>query len=154
KLLRFGLWDCYNDKDTRKPWFKVGKTFDLFKHDSVYDVVVGTNETRSTSSSNHKMEGSVHNLEFKIIDSKGKVAAEFDENLPKRTNHPMKLQKANQNCTIEQFLTKPLDPGRIQENDEMYFLLTDARLDTSMTQNKYEHFTRDIVRPSGSKNTR
>ncbi|GJW90238.1 LURP-one-related 4-like protein [Tanacetum coccineum] len=76
KLLRFGLWDCYNDKDTRKPWFKVGKTFDLFKHDSVYDVVVGTNETRSTSSSNHKMEGSVHNLEFKIIDSKGKVAAE------------------------------------------------------------------------------
>ncbi|PWA44775.1 tubby C-terminal-like domain-containing protein [Artemisia annua] len=69
KLLKFGLWDCYNDKDTRKPWFKVGKPFNLFKHDSVYDVVFGTNETQSISSSNHKME-------FKIIDSKGKVAAE------------------------------------------------------------------------------
>nr|GEZ92465.1 protein LURP-one-related 4-like [Tanacetum cinerariifolium] len=69
KLLRFGLWDCYNDKDTRKPWFKVGKTFDLFKHDSVYDVVGGTNESQSIISSSN------HNLEFKIIDSKGKIAA-------------------------------------------------------------------------------
>ena len=80
KLLKFGLWDCYNDKDTRKPWFKVGKTFDLFKHDSVYDVVFGTNETQSISSSNHKME-------FKIIDSKGKVAAEVSLGLRKNSLH-------------------------------------------------------------------
>lgn len=76
KLLRSGLWDCYNDKDSSIPWFKVGKTFDLFKNDSVYDVLVGTNEAQSISSSNHKMEGSVHNLEFKIIDGEGRVIAD------------------------------------------------------------------------------
>ncbi|XP_071696277.1 protein LURP-one-related 4-like [Rutidosis leptorrhynchoides] len=76
KLLNFGLWDCYNDKDSRRPWFKVGKNFDLFNKESIYDVLVGTNEAQSLCSLNHTMEGSFHNLEFKIIDVEGKVAAE------------------------------------------------------------------------------
>ncbi|KAI3727598.1 hypothetical protein L6452_16216 [Arctium lappa] len=76
KLLRLGLWDCCHSNDSRRPWFKVGKTFNFFKKDSVYDVLVATNEARNESGSNHKMEGSVHNLEFKITDGEGRVRAE------------------------------------------------------------------------------
>nr|XP_043638576.1 protein LURP-one-related 11-like [Erigeron canadensis] len=81
KLLAFGLWDCHNDTDSSsRPWFKVGKTFDLFNHnkESVYDVIFGTNnDEQSKSSLNHRIQGSVHNLqEFKIIDGQERVAAE------------------------------------------------------------------------------
>ncbi|KAI3812957.1 hypothetical protein L1987_17670 [Smallanthus sonchifolius] len=76
KILRFGLWDCYNDKDSCRPWFGVGKTFGFCKNNSVYDVLVGINEGQSTSGSNHRMEGSDHRLEFKIIDGEGRVTAE------------------------------------------------------------------------------
>ncbi|KAI3693610.1 hypothetical protein L1987_76558 [Smallanthus sonchifolius] len=86
KLLRFGLWDCYNDKDSHTPWFKVEKTFGFFKNDSMYDVLVGTNEARSISRSNHKMEGSVHNLEFKIIDGEGRIAATVQRKLSSSGN--------------------------------------------------------------------
>ncbi|KAL8200896.1 hypothetical protein R6Q57_012235 [Mikania cordata] len=83
KLLRMlGLWDCYNsDKDCSRPWFRVGKTFGLFKNSWVYNVLVGNNNeqgkhiTSSCSSNHHKMEGLVHSLEFKIIDGEGQVAA-------------------------------------------------------------------------------
>ncbi|KAJ0811117.1 putative tubby-like protein [Helianthus annuus] len=74
KLLTSGLWDCYNDKDSLTPWFSVRKTFGFFKNSSsLYNVLVGTNEEQS--SNHHKMEGSVHSLEFKIIDGGGQVAA-------------------------------------------------------------------------------
>ncbi|KAI3713391.1 hypothetical protein L1987_71968 [Smallanthus sonchifolius] len=76
KILRFGLWDCYNDKDSSRPWFRVGKTFGFCKNNSVYDVLVGTNEGQSINGSNHRMEGSDHKLEFKIIDGEGRIAAE------------------------------------------------------------------------------
>ncbi|MFS7941793.1 putative tubby-like protein [Helianthus anomalus] len=75
KLLRFGLWDCYNDKDSRIPWFKVGKAFGFFNNDYIYDILVGTNEAQSISSSNHRMEGSIDNLEFKIFDGEGRIMA-------------------------------------------------------------------------------
>ncbi|KAL8253740.1 hypothetical protein R6Q59_031961 [Mikania micrantha] len=81
KLLRFGLWDCYKDKDSCKPWFKVGKTFGLFKNDSVYDVLVGTNESKRRSSSNHKIKGSIHKVEFNIIDGEGRIAAMIQRKL-------------------------------------------------------------------------
>ncbi|KVH95404.1 protein LURP-one-related 11-like [Cynara cardunculus var. scolymus] len=76
KLLRLGLWDCCHSNDSCRPWFKVGKAFNFFKNDSVYDVLVGTNEARNDSSLNHRMEGSVHGLEFKITDGAGRVRAE------------------------------------------------------------------------------
>ncbi|KAI3710851.1 hypothetical protein L2E82_40645 [Cichorium intybus] len=78
KLLRFGLWACYNDKDSRKPWFEVGKTCAFFKNDSVYDVLVGSNETGSVSGSKHKMEGSLHGLEFKVTDMGGRADAKVE----------------------------------------------------------------------------
>ncbi|KAK9053154.1 hypothetical protein SSX86_029784 [Deinandra increscens subsp. villosa] len=75
ELLRSGLWDCYSDKDSSRPWFRVGKTFGFFKNSSVYDVLVGSNKGQSISSWNHKMEGHVNSLEFKIIDGEGRLAA-------------------------------------------------------------------------------
>ncbi|XP_076925811.1 protein LURP-one-related 4-like [Bidens hawaiensis] len=75
KLLTYGLWECYNDKDSRRPWFRVGKTFGFFKNSSAYDVLVGTNEGQCISGLSYKMDGSVHSLEFKIIDGEGRVAA-------------------------------------------------------------------------------
>ncbi|KAK9053153.1 hypothetical protein SSX86_029783 [Deinandra increscens subsp. villosa] len=75
ELLRSGLWDCYSDKDSSRPWFRVGKTFGFFKNNSVYDVLVGTNKGQSISGPNHKMEGHVNSLEFKIIDGEGRLAA-------------------------------------------------------------------------------
>ncbi|CAH1415537.1 unnamed protein product [Lactuca virosa] len=76
KLLRFGLWECYNDKDCSEPWFEVGKTCNFFKNHSVYNVLVGTNEARSLCSSKHTTEGSFDSLEFKIKDGEGRVEAE------------------------------------------------------------------------------
>ncbi|KAJ0665912.1 putative tubby-like protein [Helianthus annuus] len=74
KLLTSGLWDCYNDKDSLTPWFSVRKIFGFFKNSSsLYNVLVGSNEEKS--SNHHKMEGSVHSLEFKIIDGGGQVVA-------------------------------------------------------------------------------
>lgn len=76
KLLTFGSWDCYTDKHSSKPWFKVEKTFGFFNKESVHDVLVGTNEAQSLCSSKYKMEGSVHKLEFNLIDCEGRGVAE------------------------------------------------------------------------------
>ncbi|XP_076943689.1 protein LURP-one-related 4-like [Bidens hawaiensis] len=81
KLLRSGLWDCYNDKDSCKPWFKVGKSLGFFTHDLVYDVLIGTNGAQSISSMNHRIEGSIHNFEFKIVDGEGQIMAVIQRKL-------------------------------------------------------------------------
>ncbi|KAK1438643.1 hypothetical protein QVD17_04452 [Tagetes erecta] len=98
KLLRSGLWDCYNDKDSRTPWFRVGKAFRFFKNDSVYDVIVETSEEQSISSSNHKIEGSVHALEFKIIDGEGRIAAKVQR---KRSSSGIELGEDVLRVTVE-----------------------------------------------------
>ncbi|XP_076912663.1 protein LURP-one-related 4-like [Bidens hawaiensis] len=74
KLLTCGLWDCYNNKDSSRPWFRVRKSFGFFKNSLAYGVLVGTHEGQCISSLSYKMEGSIHSLEFKIIDGEGRVA--------------------------------------------------------------------------------